>query len=190
MPKQNDYTRTEEEVAELGKAMKSDNAKVAKRATIITNLHQGYDPQAVAEIHGVSLATVYKWFNRYQSQGIAGLSNQPKSGRPAKATPAYRRRLIEVLETNPHDLGLGFSIWTLPSLQTFMERETGISLSQNRISEILKEEGYVYRRPKKDLGHRQDPELRQQVQDALTVVKKTPETAPSSYSIWTKADLH
>ena len=37
-----------------------------------------------------------------------------------------------------------------------MEGETGIRLSQNRLSEVLHLEGYVYRRPKQDLGHRQD----------------------------------
>lgn len=53
-----------------------------------------------------------------------------------------------------------------------MERETGIRLSQNRISEVLQDEGYVYRRPKKDLRHRQDETLRAQVREALEEVKK------------------
>lgn len=186
MPKQNDYTRTEEELALIREAMNGANAKVAKRASVVYNLHQGYPPTEVAQMHAISLATVYKWFKRYEMQGLSGLSNQPKSGRPPKADEAYRQRLVEVIETDPPAFDLGFSVWTLPSLQAFMEQETGVSLSQNRISEVLKEEGYVYRRPKKDLGHRQDPELRAQVQEALAEVKKMPKTAPSNYSIWTK----
>lgn len=188
MPKQNNYTRTEDEVVEIRQAMKSKNAKKAKRASIVHNLHQGYSPIEVAKLHDVSEATVYNWFNRYQAEGLEGLVNKPKSGRPPKADANYRQRLVEVVETNPEELDLGFSVWTLPSLQAFMERETGVSLSQNRISEVLQEEGYVYRRPKKDLGHHQDEALREQVKDAIDEAKKTPETDGLGYSIWMKAD--
>jgi len=187
MPKQNNYTRTEEELADIRQAMKSRDAKVVKRASAIQNLHQGYKPYEVANLHDVSEATIYTWFNRYQTAGIGGLSDKAKSGRPPKADATYRRRLREVIETPPQAFDLGFSIWTLPSLQAFMERETGVKLSENRLSEVLQSEGYVYRRPKKDLGHRQDPELRQQVAEALDEAKKTPEKGMSGCSIWTKA---
>ena len=50
--------------------------------------------------------------------------------------------------------------------------KTGIHLSQNRLSEVPQEEGYVYRRPKKDLSHKQDADLREQVKKALEEVKK------------------
>lgn len=188
MPKQNDYTRTEEELVKIRKAMKSQNAKKAKRASMVHNLHQGYSPIEVAKLHDVSETTVYNWFNRYQTEGLAGLVNKPKSGRPPKADARYRQRLIEVIETHPEEFDLGFSVWTLPSLQAFMERETGVSLSQNRISEVLQDEGYVYRRPKKDLGHHQDETLREQVKDAIDEAKKTPRMDKLDYSIWMKAD--
>lgn len=188
MPKQNNYTRTEEELAAIREAMKSSDAKIVKRASMVHNLHQGYTPMVVAQLHDVSEATVYNWFNRYQAEGLDGLVNKPKSGRPPKADAKYRQRLIEVIETNPEAFNLGFSVWTLPSLQAFMERETGVSLSQNRLSEVLQDEGYVYRRPKKDLGHRQDADLREQVKEAIDEAKKTPEPGLSGYSIWMKAD--
>jgi transposase len=38
-----------------------------------------------------------------------------------------------------------------------MIQETGVSLSHNRLSEMLQDEAYVYRRPKKDLNYKQDP---------------------------------
>jgi transposase len=188
MPKQVDYTLTQEQVFEVAEAMKSHNKNVAKRATMLHNLNQGYTPEKVADIHAVSTGTVYNWFNRYQAEGIEGLENKPKSGRPPKADEIYRQRLMEVIESCPQDHNLGFSVWTLPSLQAFMERETGVRLSENRLSEVLQSEGYVYRRPKKDLGHRHDPELREQVREALDEVKKTHKTGMSGFSIWTKVD--
>jgi transposase len=93
-----------------------------------------------------------------------------------------------VIETNPDDLDLGFAVWTLPSLQEYMRRETGIKISQNRLAEVLQEEGYVYRRPKKDLAHKQDENLREAVKEALEELKKAPQTKLLGYSLWTKAD--
>jgi putative transposase len=188
MPKQLNYSLTEEELGQIREAMKSSTAEVAKRANIVHNLYLGYAPQEVAQQHNISLGTVYNQFNRFKAEGVAGLPNKPKSGRRPKANKAFRHRLIQVVETAPSEFGYGFSVWTLPSLQAFMERETGISLSQNRLSEVLQEEGYVYRRPKKDLGHQQDIELREQVKQALDEFKKTPETRASGYSLWMKVD--
>lgn len=188
MPKQNDYTLTEAELKQVLEAVKSPIARVAKRALVLHSLHLGYAPEEIARIQALSLATVYNHFNRFKAEGIVGLADKPKQGRPPKANESYRKRLIEVIETHPDDLNLGFAVWTLPSLQEYMRRETGIKISQNRLAEVLREEGYVYRRPKKDLGHKQDENLRQKVKEALEELKKAPQTKILGYSLWTKAD--
>ena len=188
MPKQIDYTLTKEELEQIQGAMKSKQGKVASRASVIHSLHLGYTAPEVAELHQISLATVYNHYHRFKVKGAKGLSSQAIAGRPAKADEAYRKRLREVIDTNPSELGLGFSIWTLPTLQAYMQRETGVKLSQNRLSEVLQAEGYVYRRPKKDWGHQHDPQLREQVKAALDEAKKTPVKALSNYSLWMKVD--
>lgn len=188
MPKQHNYTLSEEELKQVQVAMKDKKVQVSRRASVVHSLHLGYKPQEVAQLHQISLASVYNHFNRFKSEGVQGLKTKPIPGRPSTATPAYRRRLLEVIEIDPSEFGLGFSVWTLPSLQAFMVRETHVKLSQNRLSEVLKEEGYVYRRPKKDLGHRHDPALREQVQQAIEEVKKEPYKEKLGYSIWMKVD--
>lgn len=168
--------------------MNRNHAKVAKRARVIHSLHLGYPPEEVARLHPISGGTVYNHFHRFQAEGLEGLPHKPKSGRPPKADATYRRRLGEVIAIDPRELGLGFSVWTWPSLQAYMTRQTGVKLSQNRLSAVVQAAGYVYRRPTQDLGHKHDPELRQQVKDALEELKKAPETGRSGYALWTKAD--
>ena len=188
MTKHINYTLGEAQLKHIQTAMKSSNAKVAKRASVIYSLHLGYRPEEASQLHAISLATVYNHFKRFQAEGLPGLANKPKSGRPPKANASYRELLRGVVEGDPRELDLGFSIWTLPSLQAYMTRETGVRLSQNRLSEVLQAMGYVYRRPKKDLGHKHDPQLRQQVKAALEEVKKAPVRGMSAYSLWTKVD--
>jgi transposase len=186
MPKQHDYTLNEEELKQIRQAMKHLDARVAKRATIIHSLHLGYRPEEVAQMHEVSLTTVYNHFNRFKMAGIEGLPDKAKSGRPAKATPEYIDRLEKTLEIDPKEKGYAFTIWTQPRLRSYLAQETGIELSRSRFQALMQRLGYRYRRPKRDLGHKQDPDLREQVKEALDELKKEPKQGSSSYSLWTK----
>ncbi len=186
MPKQHDYTLTEEELKQISRAMKHLNARVVKRATIVHSLHLGYCPEEVAQMNGVSLTTVYNHFNRFKMEGIEGLPDKAKSGRPAKATPEYVALLEQTLESDPKEKGYAFTIWTQPRLRSYLAQETGVRISRSRFQDLMQRLGYRYRRPKRDLGHKQDPALREQVKRALTEVKKEPRQVNSSYSLWTK----
>jgi transposase len=187
MPKQVDYTLSETELKEIQTAMKHLDARVAKRATIVYTLHLGYRPEEVARMHDVTLATVYNHFQRFKSEGSAGLPDKAKRGRPTKATPVYIERLEQTLTTNPHDLGYAFTVWTQARLRTFLAQATGIAMSRSRFQDLMQQLGYRYRRPKQALGYKQDPLLREQVGAALDELKKAPKMAVSSYSLWTKA---
>lgn len=186
MPKQNDYTLTNDELKQVRQAMKDLDARVSKRATIVYNLHLGYSPKQLSKMHDISLASVYNYFNRFKDEARVGLKDKPRSGRPQKATPEYIKRLEETLDTDPQALGYVFTIWTQPRLRTYLAEQTGIDLSERTLQDLMHNLGYRYRRPKTDLGHEQDPELREQVKDALQELKKVPSQAILSYSLWTK----
>lgn len=79
MLKQNDYTLTKEELSGIREAMKSSDARVAKRATVVHSLHLGYAPEEVAQQHNVSSGTVYNHFKRFKAAGVAGLPNKLRS---------------------------------------------------------------------------------------------------------------
>jgi len=94
--------------------------------------------------------------------------------------------LEATLETDPQTLGYAFTMWTQPRLRSYLAQQTDIDLSERTLQDLMHRLGYRYRRPKTDLGHQQDPELREQVKDALAELKKVPSQAISSYSLWTK----
>ena len=186
MPKQNDYTLTEAELAEVHRAMKSQKAKVARRASVVHSLHLGYAPEKVAQLHQISLGTVYNHYHRFKEEGSPGLADKAIPGRPAKATEEYIAVLEQTLERDPQELGFAFTVWTQARLRNYLLDQVGISLSRARFQELMQGLGYVYRRPKYDVSHKQDTELRQQAIAALDELKKEPKQAQSNYSLWTK----
>lgn len=188
MPKWIDYRLTDEEVKIMDDAIKhAPEPEVRQRAMALKLLHVGRSAQEVAEIMAVDLVSVYNWRKRWVGEGIEGLKNRPRSGRPSNANQAYRELLEKVIEQDPAELGYGFTFWTAGRLLTHLETVTGIRLSPNRFRALLKRCGYVYRQPTHDLSDLQDPTAREVAQELLDWLKKTPaSTQPSSFSLWTK----
>ena len=187
MPKKIDYQLNESDLSTIRKAMVSDRRpEVRQRSSALHMLHQGKTPGEVAELLAVSLGSVYKWHTRWREGGLDGLANEPKSGRRPHANAAYRERLAEVLEMEPAELGYDFTMWTSSRLAAHMEEETGITLSLGRFRILLRQLGYVYRRPKHDLKNLQDAEARTQAEAWLDDLKKKPSPERSTSSLWTR----
>ena len=187
MPKQLNYTLTEDELPMVRKAIASDKRpEVRHRATALHMLHQGMKPQEVADILAVSLGSIYKWHARWRKGGLDALANQPKSGAPRKADEAYWRRVGEVVEQEPSAFGYNFTIWTAERLIAHMVAETGIELSVSRFRVVMRKRGYVYRRPKHDLKSLQDPQARAAAETWLQELKRGPLPENTSSSLWTK----
>ena len=181
------YQLKPKEMAEIETAIRQDKrAEVRQRALAIRQLHLGHKPGAVAEQQMVSVPTIYNWHKLWCEQGIEGLANQPKSGRPSKATEAYCQTLEEMLDKEPAAFGYRFAIWTTDRLRTHLENETGILLSESRFRALLKKKGYRYRRPKHDLSHLQDKQAKKKAEKLLDEMKKTASKTISSSSLWTK----
>jgi transposase len=188
MPKQLNFKLDEEELEVIARAIKyAKRPEVRQRAMGLRLLHQGQSPKEVAEMMSVSQPTVYDWHHRWQANGLEGLANRPKSGRTRKANAAYVELLEQVTEQEPQELGYTFTIWTADRLRLHMQSETGILLSQTQFRVLLKEQGYVYRRPKHDLADLQDPHAREAAEEWLQELKKEPKQARSTFSLWTKA---
>ena len=184
------FQLTETELEAVREAMNHDlRPEVRQRATAIHLLHRNHKPAEVAEMIAVTQATIYNWWQRWQSNGVEGLANRAKSGRPAKADAGYIALLEQTLDISPLELGFDFPIWTINRLRQYLAEQTNILLSYSRFRALMTKLGYVYRQPKHDLTHLQDNKEREKARELLTWLKKTPAilpTGPSSSSLWTK----
>ena len=187
MPKKIDYTLTTEQLQDVEFAIKSHpDLRVRQRAQMIRLLHLGYTPQEVGELLAVTGALVYYRHVRWRESGLDGLATKPRSGRPRAGGDAYRQKLEQVIETDPKTLGYGFNVWTVERLLAHMDKETGTLVHENTLRNMLKEIGYVFRRPKHDLGNLQDKKAKETAGEMLDELKKKPIAKKSNYSLWTK----
>jgi len=190
MSKRLNFTLSEEQLGELEQAINSSPyPEVRQRAIAIRLLHLGQQPEQVAQAVLVTSNTIYAWHKRWREQGLTGLRDGQRSGRPLKADQPYVQELARVLDLDPHTLNLPFTIWTLNRLRLYLAEQTGILLSYTRFRALMSREGYRWKAPKHDLSHLQDRPAQETAAQGMEWLKKTspltPLPTPNS-SLWTK----
>jgi transposase len=75
-----------------------------ERARIVLAIVDGAGTSAAARLVGVSRPTVIKWRDRYAARGLAGLGDEPRSGRPKTIDDA--QIIAATLEPPPASLGV------------------------------------------------------------------------------------
>jgi len=74
------------------------------RARIILSLDDGIGPTEISRSLGISCKTVHKWRNRFIKEGINGLFDQPRSGRPSVIDEKTIKRVLKLTtERIPHE---------------------------------------------------------------------------------------
>src|ERR1051326_6510720 len=140
------FQLNEEQLAEIEQAINNAvHPEVRQRAIAIRLLDLGQSPEAVSQVVMVSANTVWTWHRRYRDGGMVGLLDKPRSGRPSKADDAYIAELERLLDIDPTNLGLPFTIWTINRLRLYLAEQTNILLSYTRFRALLSREGYRWK---------------------------------------------
>ena len=107
--------------AELSRLTRSSSVRagLAQRARIVLLAADGVSNSAIADRLGVSRPTVIGWRNRYADSGIAGLEDEPRSGRPRRIDHAA----IISATLKPPPKKLGVTHWST----RLLARQLGIS---------------------------------------------------------------
>ena len=157
---------TTEEAHELRRRAHSrtEAARVVERARMIWLLHQGARVPAVAQALSVSEKTIRTWLIRFNEQGLEGLTDNPRSGRPPTYTAEAIGAVIATSLTVPETLGLPFASWTLDRLTSYLHErpcDAGgpLLVSRSHIDRILSGEGLRWRKQETWFGERVDPEF-------------------------------
>src|SRR3954470_12173585 len=145
-------------VEDLSNSRPAD-ARAVERAGIIAAVAAGEKVAPAARRLGVSRPTIYRWVQRFNLQGPAGLHDMPRSGRPATYPPEQVAEALAAALTDPQSLGLPYGSWTLDRLQDYLNGHKKIPIKRSRIDEILIAEGLRWRQQESWFGERVDPDF-------------------------------
>jgi len=150
---------TEEEATDLRTLAHGQKveARLRDRARICWLSHEGRRVREIIALVGVNEKTVRRWITRFNAQGLTGLRDAPRLGRPPTYTPEQIGTVIATSLTPPQELALPFASWTLDRLAAYLHEERGIAIKRSRIGELLQAEGLRWRTQETWFGERVDP---------------------------------
>lgn len=148
-------------------------ARLVQRAKIILLSAEGKRVPAIAEEVGLGPAPTRGWIHRFNEQGLEGLDDATRAGRPRTYDEEHRSEVIgkaRSLPPKPEGAEVPPTChWTLDRLQEELNKE-GLSIKRSQIRRILKAEHVKWQKPRSWLES-DDPEF---------VEKRGPSSASTS----------
>jgi len=116
----------------------------------------------IAKACGVTVRSVYRWFDAFKKMGEEGLLARKGAGRPQKVSPTQRSWVaLVVKDDTPANWYLGDKLWTLNHIKKVVEIGLGLSLSLPTVRNIMRQIGFTPQRPL-HRAYEQDPALVEQ----------------------------
>src|SRR5262249_2150911 len=118
---------------------------------------RGFTVPQIAAIHDCGEDVVRLWLHRYEQQGVVGLEDEPRSGRPPKdrlAGPIVDAQASQ----SPRCSGHVQACWSVALLAAFLARRFRLLLSRSSVRRALHHMGWRWARPRLAPARQRDPE--------------------------------
>src|SRR5258708_4346619 len=103
---------------------------------------EGQTSGELARILKAPRSKVSEWLQRYQADGVDGLLEGYRSGRPSELTEKQQQRLGDILDSGPAAYGLDNGIWTSPMIAWVIEEEFGVQYHPGHVRKLLHAWGF------------------------------------------------
>ena len=113
-------------------------ARVFRRAQAVRNVVKGQRLHTVSDALSFTYSALRKWVHRFASQGVQGLVDRPRSGRPPKMTCELEQHLNRLVDADPLQHGSIHSQWSCRELATVLAQQTGVQVGRESVRGVLK----------------------------------------------------
>lgn len=170
MPKLLKLRLTRTDYQELRRRLEYEplTARQRRRLEVIQLADRGLRMREIGTRVGLSEQTVVATVHAFAERGFAGLKDRPRSGRPARLGQADLAALEALLDRS----GQEGRTWTLGQLADWLQAERGVRLSTSHLSRILHAQRFRYKRAKRSVQHKADPERQAAKEDDLGILEE------------------
>lgn len=133
---------THHSASELRKLAKGDlPPAMVKRMLAIANALDGLDRKSAAEAVGLERQALRDAVLRYNAEGLDGLRDRPRPGRPRRLAVTQEAALAQMIITGPDPEKDGISAYTLDDLCALVEQRFKQTYSDRGMSKLVKRLG-------------------------------------------------
>lgn len=133
---------------DLNELLQNEIGRIAQRALIVLWSSEQIPVSEIAQRLYVKAKTVRKWIHRYQQDGVEGLYDLARSGRPSLITPGIEQSVFMQVNQPPYTFGYVFAFWTVATLTQHLISKCWQQVSPWIVRRVLLKLGFRCRRPK------------------------------------------
>ena len=119
-------------------AARCRDARAARRMLALALVLEGSSREEAARAAGMDRQTLRDWVHRYNAEGLAGLSDRPRSGRKPRLTAEQEAELVTAVERGPDPDRDGVVRWRRVDLQALIEARFAVRLHERSVGKVLR----------------------------------------------------
>jgi transposase len=150
----------------LKKLARRELGRVSERIHMVLLSARGYSVGQIAQIFETSEGTIREWLEHFEKEGVEGLRDRPRSGRPRKVDAVAQEVIETQVETPPSTLGYLFGFWTVLALCSHLAKNLGVTISPSSLRRAMHILEFRWLRPKLDMP-KQDPKAHEKMEKIL-----------------------
>lgn len=127
-----------------------------ERLFAIEQLLQGFDFDALVKSYNKTSRTLQRWISAWNREGIDGLIERPKSGRPRVIDP---EKMVTITDLIDHPEKANEVHWTGRKLHGYLRSELDLEMAYSTLMHNIREQGYRRKVPR-TMPDKADPEKR------------------------------
>jgi transposase len=135
---------------------------------------KGMRPAEVARQLGVSRQSASVWHQAWEEEGVRGLKQAERAGRPPFLTVRELKGVQRALLKGPGAYGWSTQLWTLERVADVIAMETGVRYHVGHVWKILRRLGWSWQKPARRATERDEEAISRWVREEWPEIKKSP----------------
>lgn len=119
------------------------------RVRAVEAVERGLPVGQVAETFGIDRTTLFRWLQKFETNGYDGLQRQAGSGRRRLLDDLTEEQLRRIVLFPASDFGYETDLWTVGRLRDVIEELYEVTLSKNTVWRRLRDAGLTYQKPER-----------------------------------------
>ncbi len=135
---------------------RSQESRYDHRLHGILLVAQGMSCIEVAHFLGDAPRTVQYWIRRFEAEGLAGIVEGDRTGRPTRLKPEQIQEVSRALRQPPAAAGLSGNLWDGKTLSAFIVQRYKVRLGVRQCQRVFRQLNFRLRKPRPVIA-RADP---------------------------------
>ena len=167
------HPRTENKLQQLARKASADgHYRVSIRIRAVLLNHQKKTSGEIATALNSARSRVSDWLKTYEQQGVDGLMEGQRAGRPSLLTDLQKIMICDILDSGPIAYGQLSGVWTAKMIAQIIDDEFKVKYHASHVWKLLQDFGFTVQSPKRLLAKADDEKRQKWIKETYPKVKK------------------